>query len=164
MAPSLRRCAARSTLVSHLGAHHGDRSFLLVRERPRDLSAGECLALHGIFDMSVQERLHSALLSLPHSHSPLVLDLRGIRAVDEGFLLRLLKMQRELVPQRSLTFQIADSGPVLPLIQRLGLEARFGLEPTKRQPLKRSAVSALAAFPVSRPDAEKSINRDLIAN
>jgi len=94
-----------------------------------------------------------------------VLDLCGICALDEGFLLRLLKVQRDLAAQRSVSFQIAEDGPVLPLIQRLGLEARFGLELPKRLPLRRTAVSALApAFPTLRTDAEKSINRDLIAS
>ena len=161
MAPLLRRCATRSTLVSHLGAHHGDRSFLLVRERPGKTSAGECLALHGVFDQSVHERLHLTLLSLSQSTLPLVLDMRGISALDEGSLMRLLKVQRELAPRRSVSFQIAADGPVLPLIQRLGLEARFGLEPIKCLPLKRTAVPA---FPTARIDTEKSITRDFVVS
>ena len=160
MAPLLRRSAARTSLVSHLGAHHGDLSFLLVRERPGKTAAGECLALHGIFDQAVYGRLHQAMLSLSQSTLPLVLDLNGISALDEVSLMRLLKVQRELAPHRSVSFQIASDGPVLPLIRRLGLEARFGLEPVKPLPLKRTV---LPAFPAARADAEKSINRELIA-
>ena len=162
MAPSLRRSAARSTLTSHLGIPHGDRSFLLVRERLGKSAAGECLALHGAFDQSVQERLHQTLLGLTHSMAesslPLVLDLCGVSALDEWVLARLLKVQREMSP-RPVAFQIAEDGPVLPLIRRLGLEERFGLEPVKRPVLIRTAVPA---FPVSRADADKVINRTLL--
>jgi hypothetical protein len=161
MAPSLRRSAARTTLVSHSGIHHGDRSFLLVRERPAKTAAGECLALHGVFDQAVYERLHLTLLALSHSILPLVLDLNGVSALDEGSLMRLLKVQRELAPRRAVSFQIASDGPVPPLIRRLGLETRFGLEPLRPLPRTRTAVSP---FPVAaRNDAEKSINRDFIA-
>ncbi len=164
MAPPLSRSAARTTLVSHLGIQPGDRSFLLVRERSGKMSSAEHLALHGAFDVSLHESLHQTLLGLSHSTLPLVLDLCGICALDEGFLLRLLKVQRDLTAQRSVSFQIAEDGPVLPLIRRLGLEERFGLERLKRLPLKRTAVPASApALPALRPDAEKSINRDLIA-
>ena len=165
MAPTLRRSAARSSLVSHLGIQHGDRSFLLVRERPGTQSAGECLALHGAFDQAVHERLHTALLTLAQSPLPLVVDLRGISALDEGFLMRLLKVQRELTSRRTVTFHLSDDGPVLSLIQRLGLEERFGLEATKRLPLKRNAVPALTpTYPVSRPETDKTIQRDYVAS
>lgn len=133
MAPSLLRPAARTTFVSHLGTQPGDGSFLLVRERGKT-SASECLALHGAFDGSVHERLHQALLGLSQSNLPLLLDLRGIVALDEGFLLRLLKVQRDLTARRIISFQIAADGPLPPLIYRLGLEERFGLEPVKRLP------------------------------
>ncbi|MGI4788877.1 MAG: hypothetical protein ACRYFS_08500 [Janthinobacterium lividum] len=161
MPPALRRSAARSTLVSHLGVHHGDRSFLLVRERTGTLTSGECLALHGTFDLLVQDRLHLTWLSLSHSILPLLLDLRGVSALDESFLARLLKIQRELASLRPVTFQIAEDGPVMLLIRRLGLEDRFGLELTKPLPQKRSAA---LAFPVSRTSDEKSVNCEFAAN
>jgi len=137
MAPSLSRTAARTaartTLTSHLGTQPGDGSFLLVRERSM-ASTSEYLALHGAFDGSVYERLHQALLALSQSGRPLVLDLRGVRALDEGFLLRLLKVQRDLAARRTVSFQVAADGPLPPLLRRLGLEERFGLEPVKRLP------------------------------
>ena len=133
MAPSLPRSAARTTLVSHLGTQPGDGSFLLVRERGKT-STSKCLALHGAFDASVHECLQQALLGLSQSDLPLMLDLRGIVALDEGFLLRLLKVQRDLAPRRVVSFQIAADGPLPLLIYRLGLEERFGLEPVKRLP------------------------------
>jgi hypothetical protein len=163
MASSLRHSAARTTFISHLGIHPGDRSSLLVRERPGKFLSAEQLALHGTFDVFLHDSLHRALLGLSHSTLPLVLDLRGVCALDEGFLLRLLKAQRELAPHRSVSFQIADAGPVPALIQRLGLEARFGLELPKRLPLKRTALAA-SAFPSLRPDAEKSIKNQSIAS
>jgi len=135
MAPALSRPAARTTLTSHLGTQPGDGSFLLVRERGK-ASTSEYLALHGAFDASVHESLHQALLGLSQPSLPLVLDLRGICALDEGFLLRLLKVQRDLATRRVVSFQIAADGPLLPLIRRLGLEERFGLEPVKRLPQK----------------------------
>lgn len=137
MAPSLSHTAARiascTTLTSHLGTQPGDGSFLLVRERGRTFTS-ECLALHGAFDASVHERLHQALLGLSQSALPLMLDLRGVSALDEGFLRRLLKMQRDLATRRAVSFQVAADGPLPPLIHRLGLEERFGLEPVKRLP------------------------------
>ncbi len=137
MAPSLSRpaarTAARTTLISHLGTQPGDGSFLLIRERSKT-SPSECLALHGAFDASVHECLHQALLGLSQSSLPLLLDLRGVSALDEGFLLRLLKMQRDLATRRAVSFQVAADGPLPPLIHRLGLEERFGLEPVKRLP------------------------------
>lgn len=137
MASSLSHSAARTTLVSHLGIQPGDGSFLLVRERgPASTfgSASECLALHGAFNGPMHERLHQALLGLSQPSLPLVLDLRGVSALDEGFLLRLLKVQRDLAARRTVSFQITADGPLPPLIYRLGLEERFGLEPVKRLP------------------------------
>ena len=142
MAPSLSRPAARTALISHLGTQPGDGSFLLVRERGT-LSTSECLALHGAFDGSVHERLHQALLGLSQSSLPLLLDLRGVSASDEGFLLRLLKVQRDLAARRTVSFQVAADGPLPPLLRRLGLEERFGLEPVKRLP----QAQPLAALP-----------------
>ena len=157
MAHTLRRSAARSTLVSHVGNHHGDRSFLLVRERLVKTAPAEHLALHGVFDQAAYERLYLTLLSLSQDALPLVLDLRGISTLDEGLLARLLKVQRELAPSRSVSFLVAPEGPVLPLIQRLGLEERFGLEPVKRQPLKRTPVPVLVP-------AVKQNSHDFVTN
>ncbi len=141
------------SLTSHLGIHSGDQSFLLVRERPSPISAGEHLALHGVFelsDVSVHERLQRTLRPLASGSGPLTLDLRGVCALDEAFLLRLLKTQRELAPRRAVSFQIAEGGPVLPLIKRLGLEAAFGLEPAR--PLPKPSLAALPPMtPTRRP-------------
>lgn len=158
MAFFMRRAAACSTLTSYVGTQHGDRSFLLVRERPSASSSAECFSLSGTLDQAVYERLHLSLLDLSRSRLPLVIDLSAISAIDEGSLLRLLKVQRELSSDRAVTFHFGDSGPVLPLISRLGLEERFGLEPRKRLPL-----TPAAAFAVSRADPEKSVSRDFAA-
>ncbi len=149
MAPSLSRIAVRTALISHVGTHPGDGSFLLVRERGKT-SALECLALHGTFDGSMHERLHQALLGLSQSALPLVLDLRGVCVLDEGVLLRLLKVQRDLAAQRTVSFQIAADGPLPALIRRLGLEERFGLEPVKRLPQTQPLTSTLRAAQTRR--------------
>ena len=143
LVPSCLRCpvayvfSTHVSLTSHLGIYSGDQSFLLVRERSATNSSGEHLALHGTFDLSdvfVHERLHRTLRPLATGSGSLTLDLRGVCALDEAFLLRLLKTQRELAPHRAVSFEIAEDGPVRLLIKRLGLEASFGLEPARPQP------------------------------
>lgn len=145
------RHSARSTFVNHFGLHPGDHSYLLVRERSVKTAAGEHFALHGAFDPAAIERLAQSLRGLS-SAAPLALDLRGITALDEASVTRLLKLRRELSESRSVTFQIADDSPVAALIGRLGLEEKFGLVPV-RLPLKRTAA------PTFSP-AEKSASRE----
>ena len=132
------RRSVRSTFVSHLGLHPGDHSYLLVRERSARTAAGEHFALHGAFDAAAMDRLARTLRGLS-SAAPLALDLRGITALDEASVTRLLKLRRELSEFRSVTFQIADGSPISALLCRLGLEDRFGLTPA-RLPLKRTAA------------------------
>ncbi len=158
MAPSLSSSlqqsspqSVRSAFVSHLGVQPGDRSFLLVRERAAATSAREHFALHGAFDPAAVERLSWSLRCLS-SALPLVLDLRGITALDEASVTRLLKLRRELSDHRSVSFQIAEDSAVSALICRLGLEERFGLAPA-RLPLKRTAA------PTFSP-AEKTASRE----
>lgn len=154
---SLRRSAVRSTFVSHLGIQNGDHSFLLVRERPRRAAACEYFALHGAFDAAATERLAAALRGLPSTALPLILDLCGVSALDEAFLTRLLKAQRDLAPHRPVSFQLAGDDPAAVLIYRLGLEERFGLEIVKRPTLKRTPVNHF-------PTAEKSASREFAVN
>ena len=159
MAPSLSssssivasRRSVRSTFVSHLGLHPGDYSFLLVRERSVKTAAGEHFALHGAFDPAAIERLAQSLRGLSPA-APLVLDLRGITALDEASVSRLLKLRRELSEARSVTFQIDGDSPIAALLRRLGLEERFGLAPA-RLPLRRTAA------PTFSP-AEKTASRE----
>ncbi len=149
---ALRR-SVHSTFVSHLGLHPGDHSCLLVRERSTKTAVTEYFALHGVFDPAATERLARSLRGLPPSALPLTLDLRGVSALDEASLLRLLKLRRELSGFRSVSFQIADDSPVSALICRLGLEERFGLTPVRLPPRCTAAASALSP-------AEKSAARE----
>ncbi len=146
---SSSRRSVRSTFVSHLGVQPGDHSYLLVRERAAATSAGEYFALHGAFDLAAVERLSCSLRG--QASLPLVLDLRGVSALDEAFLARLLKLRRELSGSRPVSFQIADDSQVSALICRLGLEERFGLAPA-RLPLRRTAAPINA--PAQKPSRE----------
>lgn len=149
--PPPTRRSVRSAFVSHLGSHPGDRSFLLVRERPVKTAACEHLALHGAFDPAATERLYQSLRDLTPSALPLVLDLRGVTALDETLLTRLLTLRRELSVRRAVSFQIADEGPVPALLCRLGLEEKFGLS-AARLPLRRTAVPAAPSQLASRAE------------
>lgn len=158
LSPSFRRTAAHTTFVSHLGMHGGDHSILVVRERPSKTALLETFALRGAFDSQAAERLLRSLRELVPSALPLVLDLRGVSALDEAFATRLLRIQRELSAGRSVSFQVADAGPVYSLLCRLGLEERFGLEPAKRLLPKQPAVAAFSHAEKSG-GAEKSGSR-----
>lgn len=155
---SASRRLARTTFVSHLGIHSGDQSTLLVRERPNRSAASECFALHGAFDPAATERLATILRGLPSSSLPLTLDLRGVSVLDDTLLTRLLKLQRELSAQRSVSFQVTEDGPVFSLVCRLGLEERFGFEPAKRLPPKQPSASVFSL--VEKSNAEKSKLRE----
>lgn len=143
--------SARSLFVSHLSVQPGDRSVLLVRERPVESAVCEHFTLHGAFDSAATERLSCSLRG-QSSALPLVLDLRGIIALDEASVTRLLKLKRELSAYRPVSFQIADGSPAAIILCRLGLEESFGLAPA-RLPLRRTAVPGFAS-------AEKSLPRE----
>lgn len=151
---SASRRQGRSTFISYLGVQPGDHSCLLVRERSATTAAYEHFALQGGFDPAAAERLSHSLRSLPPSLLPLVLDLRGVSALDEAFLARLLKLRRELSDHRPVSFQIADDGPVSALICRLGLEEKFGFLPA-RLPLRRTAVPAAPRQLAPRAEGRK---------
>lgn len=153
LSPSVSRRLARTTFVSYLGIHSGDQSSLLVRERPGRTASSECFTLHGAYDLAATERLAAVLRGLPSSSLPLVLDLRGVSALDEILLTRLLKLQRELSASRPVSFQMTEDGPAYLLVYRLGLEERFGLEPARLPPKRPSApVFSLG----EKSNAEKS--------
>lgn len=151
---SASRRQGHSTFISHLGVQPGDHSCLLVRERSAKTASCEHFALHGGFDPAAAERLFHSLRGLPPSSLPLVLDLRGISALDEAFLARLLKLRRELADLRPVSFQIAEDSPVSALISRLGLEEKFGLMPA-RLPLRRTTVPAAPRQLAPRAEGRK---------
>ncbi len=154
--PSPSRRLARTTFVSHLDIHSGDHSTLLVRERPARTTSSECFVLHGAFDPAATERLVVTLRELPSSLLPLVLDLRGISALDDALLTRLLKIQREMSVQRPVSFQVTEDGPVFSLVCRLGLEERFGLGTAKRLPPKQPSAPVFSLIEKSTAEKSKS--------
>ena len=123
---------AACTLFSHEGPG-GDRSFLVIRERPGPSASGERLVLRGDFGASARGRLAGLLSALPATDRPLQIDLRRVVTLDEGCLSLLLNVRRGLAAHRPVLFLVAEAGPVRRMVCRRDPETLPTLLETRPQ-------------------------------